>query len=92
MIVLLGTDTYQRQPIIDLRIRRAIRKGTHVYVVTPEPTRLDRLAADTIRYTAGQTGHGGAGAAQHHLSEQLTRGDFADQTGGQRRIAPTIAG
>ena len=77
VIVLLGTDTYQRQPIIDLRIRRAIRKGTHVYVVTPESTRLDRLAADTIRYTAGQTGTVARALLSTVLSEQLTRGDFA---------------
>jgi NADH-quinone oxidoreductase chain G len=77
VIVLLGTDTYQRQPIIDLRIRRAIRKGTHVYVVTPEPTRLDRLAADTIRYTAGQTGTVARALLSTIVSEQLTRGDFA---------------
>jgi NADH-quinone oxidoreductase chain G len=77
VIVLLGTDTYQRQPIIDLRIRRAIRKGTHVYVVTPEPTRLDRLAADTIRYTAGQTGTVARALLSTIVREQLTRGDFA---------------
>ncbi len=77
VIVLLGTDTYQRQPIIDLRIRRAIRKGTRVYVVTPEPTRLDRLAAGTIRYTAGQTGTVARALLSVALSEQLTRGDFA---------------
>ena len=77
VIVLLGTDTYQRQPIIDLRIRRAIRKGTRVYVVTPEPARLDRLAAGTIRYTAGQTGTVARALLSTIVSEQLTRGDFA---------------
>jgi NADH-quinone oxidoreductase subunit G len=77
VIVLLGTDTYQRQPIIDLRIRRAIRKGARVYVVTPEPARLDRLAAGTIRYTAGQTGTVARALLSTVLSERLTRGDFA---------------
>jgi NADH-quinone oxidoreductase subunit G len=77
VIVLLGTDTYQRQPIIDLRIRRAIRKGTRVYVVTPEPARLDRLAAGTIRYAAGQTDTVARALLSTVLSEQLTRGDFA---------------
>jgi NADH-quinone oxidoreductase subunit G len=77
VIVLLGTDTYQRQPIVDLRIRRAIRKGTRVYVVSPEPARLDRLAAGTIRYTAGQTGTVARALLGTVLGEQLTRGDFA---------------
>lgn len=77
VIVLLGTDTYYRQPIIDLRIRRAIRKGTRVYVVTPEPARLDRLAAGVIRYTAGQTSAVARALLAIVLGERLTRGDFA---------------
>jgi NADH-quinone oxidoreductase chain G len=55
-IVLLGADPYHRQPIVDLRIRKAIRAGAQVYVVTPEPNRLDRLAAGAIRYRPGQSG------------------------------------
>ncbi|HEU5349104.1 MAG TPA: NADH-quinone oxidoreductase subunit NuoG, partial [Ktedonobacterales bacterium] len=77
VIVLLGTDTYHRQPIIDLRIRRAIRKGTRVYVVTPEPARLDRLAAGTIRYTAGQTGTVARSLLSTVVHDQLARGDFS---------------
>jgi len=76
-IVLLGTDTYTRQPIIDLRIRRALRRGVKVYIVTPEPTRLDRLATGVIRYTAGQTGLIARALLNVVLSEELTRGDFA---------------
>ena len=79
VIVLLGTDTYQRQPIIDLRIRRAIRKGTRVYVVTPEPARLDRLAAGVIRYSAGETAAVARALLSVVLGESLTRGDFAAQ-------------
>ena len=75
VIVLLGTDTYQRQPIVDLRIRRAIRKGTRVYVVTPEAARLDRLAAGVIRYTAGQTGAVARALLGVVQGEKLTRGD-----------------
>ncbi|MFI5273156.1 MAG: NADH-quinone oxidoreductase subunit NuoG [Ktedonobacterales bacterium] len=78
-IVLLGTDTYQRQPVVDLRIRKAIRNGARVYVITPEPARLDRYAAGIIRYTAGQT----AGVARELLStvlnEGLMRGPLAGQ-------------
>jgi NADH-quinone oxidoreductase subunit G len=77
VIVLLGTDTYRRQPIVDLRIRRAIRKGTRVYVVTPEPSRLDRLATGTIRYNEGQTGAVARALLSAVLSEPLIRGDFA---------------
>jgi predicted molibdopterin-dependent oxidoreductase YjgC len=55
-IVLLGADPYERQPIIDLRIRKAIRAGAQLIVVTSEPLRLDRLATSVIRYQPGQTG------------------------------------
>ena len=79
VIVLLGTETYLRQPIIDLRIRRAIRKGTRVYVVTPEPARLDRLAAGVIRYSAGETAAVARALLSVVLGESLTRGDFAAQ-------------
>jgi NADH-quinone oxidoreductase chain G len=76
-IVLLGTDTYNRQPIVDLRIRRAIRKGARVWVVTPEPARLDRLAAGVIRYSAGHTGTISSALLHTVLSERLTRGAYA---------------
>ena len=55
-IVLFGCDTYHRQPIIDLRIRKAIQKGAQVYVVSSLPNRLDRLASGVIRYAPGQIG------------------------------------
>ena len=54
-IVLLGADPYHHQPIVDLRIRKAIRAGAKLYVLSAEPNRLDRLAASAIRYPAGQT-------------------------------------
>ena len=76
-IVLLGADPYTRQPVIDLRIRKAIRAGARVYVVTPEPNRLDRYAARSIRYTAGQTGTLARALLNVVTSEKLTRGDFA---------------
>ncbi len=78
-IVLLGTDTYYRQPIVDLRIRRAIRKGVRVWVVTPEASRLDRLAAGVIRYTPGQTGAVVRALLHTVLSEGLTRGAYASE-------------
>jgi len=78
-IVLLGADPYHRQPIIDLRIRKAIRAGARVYVVTPEPNRLDRLAAGTLRYQAGQTGEIARALLNVVTNERLTRGVFAEQ-------------
>jgi len=75
-IVLLGADPYHRQPILDLRIRKAVRKGARVFVVTPKPNRLDRLATGTIRYTVGQTGAVASALLGLTLAEGLARGEY----------------
>jgi NADH-quinone oxidoreductase subunit G len=75
-IVLLGADAYHRQPIVDLRIRKAIRKGAQVYVLSAEPNRLDHLAARAIRYQAGQTGTVARALLALMRVEGLTRGDY----------------
>ena len=78
-IVLLGADAYHRQPIIDLRIRKAIRRGARVWIVSPEANRLDRLAAGIIRYREGQIGAIAQALLQVTLSEGLTRGAVAEE-------------
>ncbi len=89
-IVLLGANAYVRQPIVDLRIRKAIRRGARVWVVTPEANRLDRLAAGVIRYADGQTGAIARALLQVTLSERLTRGAYADAHAAQ--LADRLAG
>ena len=76
-ILLLGADPYQRQPVIDLRIRKAIRGGARVSVLSAEPTRLDRLATDVIRYQQGATPAIARALLNVITSEGLTRGEFA---------------
>ncbi len=78
-IVLLGADAYHRQPIIDLRMRKAIRNGAQVYVVTPEPNRLDRLAAGVIRYQSGHSGTIARSLLALIRDERLARGTYADE-------------
>jgi NADH-quinone oxidoreductase subunit G len=78
-IVLLGTDTYSRQPIIDLRIRKAIRRGARVHVLSSEPTRLDRLAASVVRYKPGQTGAVARALLAFVFAEGKTRGAYAER-------------
>lgn len=77
-IVLLGADPYHRQPIVDLRIRKAIRASAHVYILSPEANRLDRLAAGVLRYPAGQTATVTRALLDIVLTERLTRGAYAD--------------
>ena len=76
-IVLFGADAYHRQPIVDLRIRQAIRNGARVYLVTSLPNRLDRLATGAIRYTPGEIGTVVRALLRAVGGENLARGDFA---------------
>jgi NADH-quinone oxidoreductase chain G len=75
-IVLLGADPYRQQPIVDLRIRKAIRAGAQLHVISPDVTRLDRLAASVMRYTASRTGAVARALLRLVLADGLTRGDY----------------
>ncbi len=47
-IVLIAADPYQRQPILDLRIKKAMRQGARIFIVNAHETELDRFAASKI--------------------------------------------
>ncbi|OLE38374.1 MAG: hypothetical protein AUG48_02010, partial [Actinobacteria bacterium 13_1_20CM_3_68_9] len=50
-ILVLGTDPLHSMPILDLRIRKAVRRnGTRLAVATDRPTALDGGAEETARY------------------------------------------
>jgi NADH-quinone oxidoreductase subunit G len=53
-ILVLGTDPLHSMPIIDLRIRKVVRRnGTRLAVATDRPTALDGGAEETARYAPG---------------------------------------
>ncbi len=53
-ILLIGTDPLHSSPILDLRIRKAIRRnGAKLAVATEQPTALDGGAAAATRYAPG---------------------------------------
>src|SRR5947209_8544411 len=66
-IVLVASDPYQRQPILNLRIKKAMKAGAKIYIVNSDVTELDRLAARKI--TIPQ--HGAGAAAKLLLSYAL---------------------
>ncbi len=43
-IVLIAADPSQRQPILDLRIKKAMRAGAKIFIVNAQETALDRFA------------------------------------------------
>jgi len=67
-IVLIAADPYERQPILDLRIKKAMRSGARIYIVNARETELDRFAAQKI--TIPQHG---AGAAVKVLLDSVVR-------------------
>jgi NADH-quinone oxidoreductase subunit G len=77
-ILVLGTDPLHSSPILDLRVRKAIRRnGAKLVVATERPTALDGGAEAIARYAPGQ--------AAHFVSE------LADAIGGSDNVATPVA-
>jgi len=54
-VLLVGADPLQSMPILDLRLRKAIRHGgTRLVVASERPTALDGGAEETARYAPGE--------------------------------------
>jgi NADH-quinone oxidoreductase subunit G len=71
-ILVLGTDPLHSSPILDLRIRKAIRRnGAKLVVATERPTALDGGAEAIARYAPGE--------ARHFIGE-LTKALGGDET------------
>jgi NADH-quinone oxidoreductase subunit G len=53
-ILVIGTDPLHEMPILDLRIRKAVRRGrARLMVASERPTALDGGATEAIRYAPG---------------------------------------
>jgi NADH-quinone oxidoreductase subunit G len=58
VILVLGTDPLHSSPILDLRIRKAIRRnGARLALATERPTALDGGAEAIARYAPGEGAH-----------------------------------
>jgi NADH-quinone oxidoreductase subunit G len=58
VILVVGTDPLHSSPILDLRIRKAIRRnGARLVVATERPTALDGGAEAIARYAPGEGAH-----------------------------------
>ncbi|HEU4393688.1 MAG TPA: NADH-quinone oxidoreductase subunit NuoG [Solirubrobacterales bacterium] len=68
VVLVLGTDPLHSSPILDLRVRKAIRRnGAKLALATERPTALDGGAAAVARYAPG-----GAAGFLAQLTEALT--------------------
>lgn len=77
-IVLLGANPYERQMVLDLRIKKAMRAGAKLTVISTEPQRIDRLAHRVIRIPAGAESVVARTLIQVIASEKLWRGPLAE--------------
>ncbi len=70
-IVLIASDPYERQPILNLRIKKAMRAGAQIYIINEVTTELDRFA--TKKITIPQNGAGMATKLllKHALSSEI---------------------
>jgi len=91
-ILVVGTDPLHSSPILDLRIRKAIRRnGAKLAVATEAPTTLDGGATAVARYAPG-----GAGTFLSELTAALTaegaQGEDSDrsESGRPTEIAETL--
>lgn len=55
-IVLIAANPYLRQPILDLRIKKAMKAGARIYIVNEGETELDRFAVNKITIPENGTG------------------------------------
>ncbi len=66
-IVLVASDPYERQPILNLRIKKAMKAGAKIYIVNAQETELDRFATRKITIPE----HGAGLAAKLLLRQAL---------------------
>ncbi len=78
-ILVLGTDPLHEMPILDLRIRKAVRRNhAKLLVASERPTSLDGGAAEVVRYSPGEAG-GLVRALAASLKGEKARGSHARQ-------------
>lgn len=55
VILVVASDLHQEAPLWWLRVKQATERGAQLIVANARPTRLDRYAKITLRYTYGET-------------------------------------
>jgi NADH-quinone oxidoreductase subunit G len=100
-ILVVGCDPLHAMPILELRIRKAIRRGARVVVASERPTGLDGGAEETARYAPGDaavflTALGGQldawGGESAGAGDDRAAGyrDAAERIGGELRHGSTV--
>jgi NADH-quinone oxidoreductase subunit G len=95
-VLVIGCDPLHAMPILDLRLRKAIRRsGTRVVVASDRPSALDGGAEETVRYAPGDAAAFLGALARElapdsePLSDDPHRAD-AEQIAGELRPGDTV--
>ena len=85
-VLVVGTDPLHSMPILDLRLRKAMRnRGTRVAVVSERPTALDGGADETLRYAPGD-----AATVLSNLAAELSSSQGGDGGDDAERLAGAL--
>ena len=77
-IVLIASDPYERQPILNLRIKKAMKAGAQIYIINEGATELDRFAAGKITIPQHGAGMATKVLLAHALSSSIDNAQHDD--------------
>ncbi|HEU0004007.1 MAG TPA: NADH-quinone oxidoreductase subunit NuoG, partial [Ktedonobacteraceae bacterium] len=86
-IVLIASDPYERQPILNLRIKKAMKAGAKIYIVNEGATELDRFAVNKITIPQNGAGMAAKLLLAHALSKAIDNAQYDDI---RARLEPDI--
>ncbi|UJA18960.1 NADH-quinone oxidoreductase subunit NuoG [Thermoleophilia bacterium SCSIO 60948] len=98
-ILVIGTDPMHEMPILDLRIRKAVRRSNaRLVVATDRPTALDGGAIEAVRYAPGAANEFLSalvaelrrGSNGHGHSHESAYSEAAEQAAGELRPGRTV--
>jgi NADH-quinone oxidoreductase subunit G len=91
VVVALETDPLEEAPIIDLRIRKAVRRaGARLVVASSAPTALDGGASEVLRFAPG-AGEARTPEGARRIGHRRRERRRARRAGGRRRAARACA-
>jgi len=70
-IVLIAADPYERQPILNLRIKKAMNSGAQIYIINENETELDRFAVSKITIPQNGAGIAAKMLLKHVLNDEI---------------------
>ncbi len=68
LIILIGANPYQHQPVFDLRVKKALRGGAKLLLLRDETSDLDEFAAGTIELDVSNLDEALQAATRHPLA------------------------